>query len=247
MSTSARAPRLHDFKALTFDCYGTLIDWESGLFQALQPLMTAAALRLPRAEVLAQFASHEVAQQSETPGMRYPEVLAAVHRRLARDWGVTVEDSAHLAFGRSVPAWPAFADSATALQYLKRHYKLVILSNVDRDSFAGSNQKLGVSFDAICTAQDIGSYKPDLRNFRYLIDEVGRLGVAPGQILHTAQSLYHDHAPAQQAGLASAWIDRRGQEPGWGATRAPEGTPKYDFRFVSLAEMVRAHQAEAAA
>jgi 2-haloalkanoic acid dehalogenase type II len=236
--------RLHDFKVLTFDCYGTLIDWETGLYTALKPLLAAAAVTAPAAEVLAQFAAHEVAQQAQTPGMLYPELLAQVHRRLAGDWGVTVSEAAHAAFGRSVPDWPAFADTAAALQYLKQHYRLVILSNVDRASFAASNAKLDVSFDAICTAQDIGSYKPDARNFRYLIASVGRLGVEPRGILHTAQSLYHDHAPAQAAGLATAWIDRRHEQPGWGATCAPEGAPAYDFRFQSLAEMARAHAAE---
>lgn len=236
--------RLHDFTALTFDCYGTLIDWESGLYAALEPLIRAAGVTAPRDEVLAQFATHEVEQEAATPQMLYPQLLAQVHRRLARQWGVTVSEAAHVAFGRSVPDWPAFADTAAALQYLKRHYKLVILSNVDRDSFAGSNAKLGVSFDAICTAQDIGSYKPDPRNFRVLIATLGSLGVAPAQILHTAQSLYHDHAPAKAAGLATAWIDRRHERTGWGATRPPVGTPAYDFRFESLEQMVRAHEAE---
>ena len=239
--------RLHDFTALSFDCYGTLIDWETGLFTALAPLRSAAGLATARDQVLAQFAQHEVAQEAETPAMPYPELLAQVHRRLARDWDVEPGEAAHLEFGRSVPDWPAFPDTPAALQYLKRHYKLVILSNVDRASFAASNARLGVSFDAICTAQDIGSYKPDAHNFRYLIATLSSLGVQPRQVLHTAQSLYHDHAPAQAAGLASAWIDRRHERTGWGATRAPEGTPAYDFRFESLAAMVQAHEAEAAA
>jgi len=239
--------RLHDFAALTFDCYGTLIDWETGLYAALAPLRSAAGVNASRDQVLAEFARHEVAQQAQTPAMLYPEVLAQVHRRLARDWGVEPGEAAHLAFGRSVADWPAFADTPAALQYLKRHYKLVILSNVDRASFAASNARLGVAFDAICTAQDIGSYKPDARNFRYLIAAVGRLEIEPQQILHTAQSLYHDHAPAQAAGLASAWIDRRHERSGWGATRAPEGTPVYNLRFESLGAMVAAHQAEGSA
>jgi len=239
--------RLHDFKALTFDCYGTLIDWESGLYEALGPLLELAGIQATRDEVLAQFGRHESAQQTATPAMLYPHVLAEVHRKLAADWDVQVPPALHEAFGASVPSWPAFPDSAEALAYLKRHYRLVILSNVDRASFAASNQKLGVQFDAICTAQDIGSYKPDARNFRYLIAAVGGLGVAPGAILHTAQSLYHDHAPAKAAGLASAWIDRRQDAPGFGATRPPEGTPAYDFRFASLIEMARAHQAEGSA
>jgi 2-haloalkanoic acid dehalogenase type II len=239
--------KLHDFKCLTFDCYGTLIDWETGLYAALRPLLAHAGLGAGREEVLAQFGRHEAAQEALTPAMLYPQLLAEVHRQLAEDWELPVEAAAHGAFGRSVPQWPAFADSAEALKYLKRHFKLVILSNVDRASFAASNRKLGVEFDLICTAQDIGSYKPDARNFRYLIEAVARLGVAPREILHTAQSLYHDHAPAQAAGLKSAWIDRRHEREGWGATRPPEGTPVYNFRFTSMAEMAQAHAAEAAA
>ena len=151
------------------------------------------------------------------------------------------------AFGHSVPEWPAFADTAAALQYLKRHYRLVILSNVDRASFAASNLRLGVSFDAICTAQDIGSYKPDARNFRYLIEAVGRLGIEPRGILHTAQSLFHDHVAGAGRGTRER-VDRSAPEQaGWGATRAPEATPAYDFRFSSLAAMARAHAAEAPA
>jgi 2-haloacid dehalogenase len=238
--------KLSDFRVLTFDCYGTLIDWETGLYRALADLRSAAGVSADREEVLAEFATHEAAQQAATPAMLYPQLLAQVHRRLAQAWGAKVNEAAHLAFGRSVPDWPAFADTVAALQYLKRHYKLVILSNVDRASFAASNARLGVSFDAICTAQDIGSYKPDARNFRYLITAVGRLDAQPWEILHTAQSLFHDHAPAQAAGLASAWIDRRGERSGWGATRAPEGTPSYNFRFESLAAMVQAHEAETA-
>jgi 2-haloalkanoic acid dehalogenase type II len=238
--------RLHDFAALSFDCYGTLIDWETGLLAALAPLLRAAAGAPPAAEVLARFARHESAQQERTPAMPYPQILAEVHRRLARDFGAELADTAHESFGASVPQWPAFADSPAALQYLKRHYKLVILSNVDRASFKASNARLGVEFDAICTAEDIGSYKPDPRNFRYLIATLASLGVKPGEVLHTAQSLFHDHAPAQQAGLASAWIDRKRMHAGGGAARQPASLPRYDFRFETLAEFAQAHQAEGA-
>ena len=235
--------KLTDFKALTFDCYGTLIDWETGILAALEPLLNAGELTLEREAVLAEFARHEAAQEVATPAMLYRELLAQVHRRLAREWRVSVPEALHVAFGASVPRWPVFADTPSALQYLGRHYQLIILSNVDRDSFAGSKEKLGVEFDAICTAQDIGSYKPDARNFRYLIDAVAKLGIDRGQILHTAQSLYHDHAPAQAAGLATAWIDRRDSRAGWGATLPLADTPAYDFRFVTLREMADAHRA----
>ena len=233
--------RLTDFRVLTFDCYGTLIDWESGIHAALQPLLRQVGSALPRDAVLESFARHESDQEAQTPGMRYSELLAAVHRRLAREWGVEMPDAAHQAFGASVPGWPAFADTASSLQYLRKFYKLVILSNVDRDSFAGSNKRLGVAFDAIYTAEDIGSYKPDLGNFRYMLDHLAAGGMAPDAILHTAQSLFHDHKPAKALGLASAWIDRRHEEGGWGATMPQDGAA-YDFRFTSMAEMVRAHQ-----
>jgi 2-haloacid dehalogenase len=236
--------QLTDFKALTFDCYGTLIDWETGLYAALQPLLKRGGVTLKREDVLATFARHESAQEATTPQMVYSELLTEVHRRLAREWKVSEDEKEAVAFGKSVPDWPAFADTVASLQYLQRYYKLVILSNVDRDSFAGTNRLLAVAFDAVCTAQDIGSYKPDPHNFAYLINKVAELGVMKRNILHTAQSLFHDHVPAQAAGLSSAWIDRRHQADGWGATVPPAGTPKYDFRFASMAEMVEAHRAE---
>ena len=232
--------RLTDFRVLTFDCYGTLIDWESGIYAGLQPLLQNGDIHLPRDRVLEIFAQHEAAQEAETPGMPYSELLAVVHRRVADALGTAASEEDHGRFGASVPDWPAFADSASSLQYLKKYYQLVILSNVDRVSFEGSNKRLAVEFDAIYTAQDIGSYKPDLANFHYLLDHLAQRGVAAGDILHTAQSLFHDHAPARQLGLASAWIDRRHEEGGWGATMAPPPGSGYDFRFTSLADMVRA-------
>ena len=233
--------RLSDFKVLSFDCYGTLIDWESGLWAALQPLAARAGGK-EREAALIRFGHHESAQEHETPSLRYSELLTRVHGRLAAEWGVAADPAAAEAFGASVGDWPAFPDSAEALAYLKRHFTLVILSNVDRASFAGSNARLGVEFNAICTAEDIGSYKPNPANFRYLLARLGELGHAPSELLHVAQSLYHDHAPANAAGLSSAWIDRRATKPGWGAT--PGAAARYDFRFTTLAELAEAHQAE---
>ena len=145
-------------------------------------------------------------------------------------------------YGISVGYWPAFPDSAEALRYLKQHYKLVIISNVDNASFALSNKKLGVAFDAIYTAEDIGSYKPSLRNFEYMLAKLESLGVAKSQILHTAESLFHDHAPANQVGLTSCWIHRRHEAGGFGATMKPEVSPKCEFRFTSLGALVEAHK-----
>ena len=240
--------RLSNFRVLTFDCYGTLIDWESGIYAALQPLLQKATQNtgqtMSRDAVLETFAQHESAQEAETPAMVYSDLLATVHARLARAWDVTVDAADHARFGASVPQWPAFPDSTDALTYLKQHYQLVILSNVDRESFKGSNRRLGVAFDAVYTAQDVGSYKPDLKNFDYMLTHLAQRGVAKTDILHTAQSLFHDHAPARRIGLTSAWIDRRGDQQGWGATMAPPEGAAYDFRFSTLAAMAEAHKAE---
>ena len=237
--------RLTDFKVLTFDCYGTLIDWETGLWNALQPLLAAGQLDMPREAALALYGRHEAAQERETPSLRYSTLLSVIHARLARELGLRVHADLHDRFGASVPDWPAFPDSAAALAYLKRHYRLVILSNIDRPSFAASNRKLGVTFDAIYTAEDIGSYKPDPANFAYLVDHLDAdLGLRPQEILHTAQSLYHDHVPAAQAGLARAWIDRRFGLTGSGATPIPETRPDVDVHFRSLGALAEAHRTE---
>jgi 2-haloacid dehalogenase len=231
--------RLSDFSVLTFDCYGTLIDWEYGLYAALAPLIRKAKPSLTRNAALEAFGRHELAQESETPEMLYSDLLGQVHRRLAQEWGASASEDEHSRFGQSIQDWPAFPDSCAALQYLKNHYKLVILSNVDRMSFKASQLKLGVDFDEVITAQDVGSYKPNPRNFQYLIDKLAEQGIRASQILHTAQSLLHDHLPANAAGLSSAWIDRPHN-----ATAAPNSMPKYNFKFSSLASMVEAHRAE---
>jgi 2-haloalkanoic acid dehalogenase type II len=234
--------RLTDFKALTFDCYGTLIDWESGMMQALGGLVEKSRRALTRDQILEAHARHESAQQRQTPAKRYSELLAIVYKRLAEAWGVTVSVDDCEAYGQSVRDWPAFPDSPDALQYLKKFYKLIILSNVDNRSFRFSNARLGVSFDAIYTAEDIGAYKPDDRNFAYLLAHVGDLDLARTDILHTAESLFHDHVPARRHGLANCWIHRRHAQQGFGATMNPGQTPEFDFRFNSMAALAEAHR-----
>lgn len=234
--------KLTDFQVLTFDCYGTLIDWETGITEALKPLVAKSCKPLTRDQILEAHARHEAAQEAETPSKPYSEVLSLVYSRIAKEWGVAPGDAEARAYGRSVQDWPAFADSAAALQYLKKHYKLVILSNVDRDSFRASNAKLEVEFDHVFTAQDIGSYKPDLKNFEYLLRQLLQEGYRKSDILHTAESLFHDHLPANKVGLASAWIHRRAGQAGHGATHPPESVPTFDFRFTSMAEMAQTHR-----
>jgi 2-haloacid dehalogenase len=235
--------KLSEFKVLTFDCYGTLIDWESGISNALMPLAGRAAVT--RDQLLEVFGKYEFAQQRETPAMPYSQLLSVVYKRLGKEWDVPVTNEEANIFGASVPDWPEFPDSADALQYLKKHHKIVILSNVDRVSFRSSNARLKVAFDAIYTAQDIESYKPSDRNFEYMLKRLREdFGLERPDVLHAAQSLFHDHAPANRFGLASAWIDRRHAKQGSGATIPPPGTPSYNFRFNSMADLVSAHQTE---
>jgi 2-haloacid dehalogenase/putative hydrolase of the HAD superfamily len=238
--------KLGDFRALTFDCYGTLIDWESGILAGLRPLAARAGGGKSDDAILETFARHEAAQEAETPDMIYSRLLSVVHGRIAKEWSVADSPEDDARFGASVPDWPAFPDSAEALRYLKQHFKLGILSNVDRESFKGSNKRLGVEFDWIVTAQDVGSYKPSLRNFEVMIDTLQKSGVEKSQILHTAESLFHDHVPGNKMGLASAWVFRRHDKEGFGATSMPAEMPRIDFRFNSLAEMAEAHRRETA-
>ena len=192
---------------------------------------------------LLAFAQSESLQEQETPGLLYPNLLAHVHRRIADSLGMETATELDEGFGASVPDWPAFPDTADALRVLKRHFRLVILSNVHRVGIAGSNRKLGVEFDAIYTAEDIGSYKPADTNFEYLLAHLkSDFGLDRSDVLHTAQSLHHDHVPANRFGLANAWIDRQRLSEGgsWGATDRVETMPTTDFVFFSMGEMAEA-------
>jgi 2-haloacid dehalogenase len=237
-------PQLSDFDVLTFDCYGTLIDWETGICAAIGPWLRIRGISAVPEQILAAFAAAEAPQQEATPGMTYPELLARVHEAVAAHFGLAPDAEAAATFGRSIADWPPFPDSAAALAYLERRCKLVILSNVDRASFAHSQRKLGVTFDAVYTAQDIGSYKPDPRNFEYMLARLAEQGIGRERLLHTAESLYHDHIPAKRLGLATCWIHRRAGRSGHGATRPPEADIRPDFRFATLGEMAEAHRAE---
>ena len=238
--------RLTDFRVLTFDCYGTLIDWETGIVSALQPITARARRPLSNDEILEAHARHESSQQSFTPTRQYRDILAIVCKRLAEEWEIPATWEECVAYGNAIGDWPAFPDTVAALTYLKRFYKLVILSNVDNVSFARSNRRLGVTFDAIYTAEDIGSYKPDARNFQYMLAKLEARGVKKSEILHTAESLFHDHATANAMGLASCWIHRRHDREGFGATMNPGAMPKIDFRFTSMGDFTRRHAEEVA-
>lgn len=245
-----KARRLHDFRLLSFDVYGTLIDWEQGMLTSLAALRARAAEAgrvLSDDGVLEAHAFHESTAQAQTPTRRYPDILATVYRRLAEEWEVPATRAEAVAHGQSVGDWPAFPDSAESLRYLARHYRLVVLSNVDNDSLARSVERLGVDFHGLYSAEDIGSYKPSLWNFTYLLEQAARGGVVKAQILHVAESLFHDHVPARRMGIARCRIYRRHDKQGFGATRTPASLPSVQFTFTGMAELVAAHRAETAA
>jgi 2-haloalkanoic acid dehalogenase type II len=233
---------LHQFVALTFDCYGTLIDWERGILDALRPWRARSGVPAADGELLARFAECEARQEAATPTMLYPRILEAVFQDLARSFDSEPDPAETAAFGESVPDWPAFADSHAALAYLQRHYKLVIISNIDRRSFAASQARLGVKFDAVITAEEVGSYKPDPRNFEYAFARLAEAGIERERILHVAQSLYHDHEPAKRLGVRTVWVNRRAGQCGWGATQPPQTDVQPDLVVTDLAGLAALHR-----
>ncbi|HUU44984.1 MAG TPA: haloacid dehalogenase type II [Acidobacteriota bacterium] len=229
---------LSAIKALTFDCYGTLIDWERGIGDVLHPWAARHCITVSDEDLLAAFAEAEPACEAESPSAPYPDILRAVHRRLAHRFDVSPSRGDADALAQSVGDWPVFPDTPAALHELKKRYKLIVVSNVDRASFARTNLKLGVTFDAVITAEDVGAYKPDHRMFERAFAVLREMGVERTAILHVAQSLYHDHVPAKQLGLTTCWVDRRQGKAGSGATAVPASDAKPDYTVGSLAELV---------
>jgi 2-haloacid dehalogenase len=209
------------FDVLTFDCYGTLIDWEAGILASLRAPFAAHGIEVADDALLESFARHEAAVEA-APYRPYREVLGGVLTSLLaeRDAEATPEERA--AFGESVRHWPAFGDSVPALARLHERFKLGVITNCDDDLFAASEEKLGLEFDWLVTAQQAKRYKPNPRGFELMFE---RVGLPPARILHVAQSLYHDHVPAKRLGLSTVWVDRRGGRPGSGATPPAEATP----------------------
>lgn len=217
---------------LTFDCYGTLIDWDKGITTSLQPILQRHDCAMPNTEILERYAAFEAAIESG-PYVNYRTVLERVVDRFGDLVGFTPTVVDKEAFSTSVGKWPAFPDSREALARLADRFRLVVLSNVDDDLFSASDELLGSPFHAVFTAQQIGSYKPDVRNFQYAIE---RLGGVSDRIVHVAQSLFHDIAPARRLGLRTVWINRRHGLGGSGAT--PRTSSRPDVELTSMEELV---------
>ena len=223
------------FEVLTFDCYGTLIDWETGIWDALQPVMANHRIEIAPDQALELYGELET-EAERGQYHEYRTVLRMVLRGFGERLGFVPDETEMQRFSESVKDWPAFPDSARALQTLKRKYKLAILSNIDDALFAFSAQRLGMEFDWIVTAQQAKSYKPSLNNFHLGIE---RIGVPQSKILHVAQSLYHDIVPAKTLGLSTVWVNRRHDKKGFGATPPAQVQPDLEVPDLqTLAEKI---------
>jgi 2-haloacid dehalogenase len=209
------------FKVLTFDCYGTMIDWESGIFSALRPILDAHSKMLSDSALLALYAELELtAEQGEY--LRYRDVLQSVVRGFGERLGFSPTDAEVRSLPESIATWQPFPDTVEALRKLTKRYQLAVMSNIDDDLFAATASKLEVPFSNVITAQQAGCYKPCMNIFR-LAEK--RIGVSHDQWLHVGQSIYHDVIPAQSLGLTTVWVNRRSPRPGAGAAKAATATP----------------------
>lgn len=249
-----RKMNLTDFKALSLDCYGTLIDWETGIYTSFRPILD----RLPPnhlylvnpTAIIERFSSLQASLEVQHPGWLYADILAACYKTISTEEGIASTENEEKLFGNSVRNWPAFTDSVAGLQKLKKYYKLIILSNVDNNNIRGTltGPLSGVEFDAIYTAEDIKTYKPNHRNFNYLIDLVNsEFGLQRTEILHAAKSLTADHASAKEIGLTSAWIargDKDGVSAMGGRFADLKDTVSFSWSFSSVGEMADAVEGE---
>jgi 2-haloacid dehalogenase len=229
--------KFDEFRVLTFDCYGTLIDWETGILAALRPWAQRAGISATDAEMLGAFGEAESAAERELPTAIYPDVLRATHARMTKHFGVPSDTAAADLLGRSVGDWPAFADTTDALKRLQRRFKLIVASNVDRESFARTQKRLGITFDAVVTAQDVGAYKPDAKMFLRAMEVAKEFGAERANILHVAQSLYHDHVPAKSFGLKTVWVRRPSKAGEFGATKDPGVNVEPDLVVRSMKDL----------
>jgi 2-haloacid dehalogenase len=209
------------FDVLTFDCYGTLIDWESGILAGLRRVLDPRGVAPDDDDLLERYARHEAALEAG-PYLRYRDVLARSLQGVSAELGIEPTDRELEAFGGSVGDWPAFPDSPAALARLAGRFRLGVITNCDDDLFAASNRRLGVTFDWVITAQQARSYKPSQRGFELAFE---RIAIPRTRILHVAQSLFHDHVPAKDLGMTTAWINRRHGRPGSGATPPASAAP----------------------
>ncbi|MGB6251180.1 MAG: haloacid dehalogenase type II [Terriglobales bacterium] len=225
---------LSRFTTISFDCYGTLIDWESGILPTMRAMLADHGKSLPDADILELYGEFE-AQAESGPYQSYQDVLQSVVRAFADRFHFQASSAEVRSLHQSVPAWPPFPDTVPALRELKKRYRLVVISNIDDALFAQTRQRLDVEFDGVITAEQARSYKPSLNNFHMALRT---LALAPDRLLHAAQSIYHDVVPARSLGIATVWVNRKSARPGVGAVRAAAGHA--DMEVPDLASLAAA-------
>jgi len=221
------------YDAITFDCYGTLIDWEKGLTGYLTPLLESHDVHVVDSFLLDFYGRTEAALQAGVY-RPYRDILEGVLEALAQRLGFNPSEEAIAGFPESVGDWLPFPDTIAALKSLGKRFQLVVISNIDDELFDLTQENLGINFDHVVTAGQVQAYKPDPRMFTTAIE---RIGLPQSRILHVAQSLYHDIAPATALGLDTVWIDRHDGHGG-GATVAAQATPTWTLR--NMRELVEA-------
>ncbi len=209
------------FEVLSFDCYGTLSDWESGILKALKTILSNHNINIGDQQILELFAQRESIQE-ERKYLKYREVLKKIVQDFGEKLSFVPSEEELNSLAESIQDWEFFPDTVRALKALQKRYKLTIISNIDNDLFAYTAKKLEVEFDWIITAEQVKSYKPSLRNFEFAIQ---KMGIAPDKLLHVAQSVYHDIVPAKTMGLTAVWVNRRQGKEGFGATVPATGNP----------------------
>ena len=219
---------LNQFEWISFDCYGTLIDWESGILGYVQPLLQSKDRALTEAEILRMYSEFEPGEQAQ-PYRSYCDILASVVRDFAHELRFEVSDQEATGLADSIRGWQPFSDTIPALRILKHKYKVAILSNIDDELFAFSAEKLQVPFDCVVTAQQARGYKPSANNFELLLQ---RLAIPRSRLLHVAESLYHDVAPASALGIKAVWVNRRGEKNA-AASKFVSATPDMKVRDLS--------------
>ena len=230
--------RLRDFGTLTFDVVGTLIDFETGILDWFRPKLLEYGIAEADEDVLASFAGAEAKYQRETPGKTFTEMLPLIYREVAAGWGVWPRDEDAEAFRDSVRSWPPFPDTVGALEELSARYRLVAVTNADSWALRHMGASMGHPFDEAVTCDEVGANKPSPEVFRYVLRKLAPTGARKADVLHVAQSQYHDIVPASALGFATAWIERRGGKAGFGATPAPERTAEPTFHATSMADFV---------
>lgn len=216
------------FEYLSFDCYGTLINWEPGILGYLRPLLQSKGCNASNDEILNWYSEFEPKQQGAAY-RSYREILAAVAGDFAREYRIQLTDEEANGLADSIQRWEPFPDTVPALKRLKSRYKLAVLSNIDDDLFAFTAPKLEVPLDCVVTAQQVKSYKPSCHNFEVLLD---RLGIEKGRLLHVAESLYHDVVPGHALGIATVWVNRRQSRPA-AATKLVAAQPDLEVPTVA--------------